>query len=93
VFHPSCNNCKNKKIVPQLSNFQNAPRPVSILSGLTPYEFKQFKTKNFTMELRNTVICKNSFKDFVSVNICQTTHYIAVLKYLANDFMSKTTTI
>jgi hypothetical protein len=52
-----------------------------------------FKTKNFTMELRNTVICKNSFKDFVSVNICQTTHYIAVLKYLANDFVSKTTTI
>lgn len=45
------------------------------------------------MEMRNTVICKNSLKDFVSVNICQTTHYIAVLKYLANDFISKTTTI
>ena len=66
---------------------KNAPRPVSILSGLTPYEFKQF-----TMEIRNTVICKNSLKDFISVNICQTTHYIAVLKYLANDFISKTTT-
>ena len=84
---------KQKMCSSTLKLKKNAPRPVSILSGLTPYEFKQFKTKFFTMEIRNTVICKNSVKDFVSVNICQTTHYIAVLKYLANDFVSKTTTI